>query len=66
MVKLRTSIWGKAKGDEVVDDDDHDYDEDADQCWYLGVSRGERGKNAKEDNSCPSQFAEDEDVGILV
>ena len=24
-----------------------------------------KGKNAKEDNSSPSQFAEDEDVGIL-
>ena len=46
MVKLRTK-WGKAKGDEVADDDDHDYDEDADQCWYLGVSRGERGRMLK-------------------
>ena len=36
-----------SKGDGGADDDDHDYDEDADQCWYLGVSRGERGRMLK-------------------
>ena len=23
-----------------MDDDDHDYDEDEGQCWYLGVTTG--------------------------
>ena len=45
--EVEDEYLGVSTGDGGADDDDHDYDEDEGQCWYLGVTTGERGRMLK-------------------